>query len=52
MASLYIALKQGLRSAFNREAKTTRKDCLLLTVAIPVGKSYIDNGYDVEALSR
>jgi len=37
--------------AFDGEETTSGKDRLLLSVAVPAGKSYIDNGYDVPTIS-
>lgn len=39
-----------MRVAFEAEARSSRRPALLLTAAVPAGKSYIDGGYDVPAL--
>ena len=41
-----------MRAAFVREAVLTMRAPLLLTAAVPAGKSSIDAGYDVPKLSR
>jgi len=47
-----FAFKQELRSAFDNEGTTTGNDRLLLTVAVPAGKSNIGNGYDVPTITQ
>lgn len=41
-----------LRSAFDKDAYVTGKDRLLLTAAVPAGKSNIDAGYDVRSVAQ
>ena len=36
-----------MRKGFEQESAATRKPTLLLTAAVPAGKSYIDGGYDI-----
>ena len=43
---------QELRTAFELESRATGSDRLLLTAAVSAGKLTIDNGYDIEAISR
>lgn len=43
---------QILRSAFEDEAKETSQDRLLLTAAVPAGKSYIDAGYEISEIAK
>jgi len=38
---------QEMHAAFVAESSSTRKPRLLLTAAVPAGKSTIDNGYEV-----
>ncbi|XP_022662471.1 flocculation protein FLO11-like isoform X1 [Varroa destructor] len=46
----YALLIKELREAFDAE-KTNGKDRLLLSVAVPAGKDYIDQGFDVKTIS-
>ena len=51
--SLYfLCLLQSLRQGFEREARQTGKPRLLLTAAVPAGKSNIDNGYDIPNIAK
>lgn len=43
---------QELNAAFIAEAENSVKDRLLLTAAVAAGKNAIDNGYEVESISR
>ncbi|KAG7171164.1 Chitinase-3-like protein 1-like, partial [Homarus americanus] len=43
---------QELREAFNDEGSKVKQRRLLLTMAVPAGKVYIDKGYDVPSLTR
>lgn len=46
----YIRLLKALRTAF--DADPSGREHLLLTVALPAGKQFIDNGFDVPAINR
>ncbi|XP_022257375.1 oviduct-specific glycoprotein-like [Limulus polyphemus] len=48
----YALLIKELREAFNQEGDSRRKERLILSVAVPAGKDYIDNGYDVPEISK
>nr|XP_045604735.1 mucin-5AC-like isoform X4 [Procambarus clarkii] len=48
----YAALVKELREAFDDEGSKVKKGPLLLTMAVPAGKNYIDKGYDVPSLTR
>lgn len=48
----YTKLVQELREAFDSESVPGGRSKLLLTMAVPAGKQYIDKGYDVPALSK
>ncbi|CAG0900392.1 unnamed protein product [Darwinula stevensoni] len=48
----YAKLVQELRISFEREAKKSERERLLLTMAVPAGQEYIDNGYDVATLNK
>ncbi|CAG5135462.1 unnamed protein product, partial [Candidula unifasciata] len=50
--SKFQNLMEEIMKAFEREASRTGKERLLLSVAVPPFKSQIDDGYDVEDLSR
>ena len=43
---------QDMRKGFEQESAATRKPTLLLTAAVPAGKSYIDGGYDIPLIMR
>ena len=43
---------QDMRKGFEQESAATRKPTLLLTAAVPAGKSYIDGGYDIPSIMR
>ena len=47
----YALLIKELREAFDAE-KTNGKERLLLSVAVPAGKDYIDQGFDVKTISK
>ncbi|XP_050394203.2 chitotriosidase-1 [Patella vulgata] len=47
----YTSLLQEMMRAFQEESLTTGKPRLLLTAAVAAGKSYIDAGYDIPAIS-
>ncbi|CAL1282555.1 unnamed protein product [Larinioides sclopetarius] len=51
-AYFYFLFHQELREAFDSENVPSGKDKLLLTMAVPAGKQYIDKGYDVPVLSK
>ncbi|XP_076310763.1 endochitinase-like isoform X2 [Tachypleus tridentatus] len=48
----YALLIKELREAFDQEGDSRRKERLILSVAVPAGKDYIDNGYDVPEISK
>ncbi|CAG0912973.1 unnamed protein product [Notodromas monacha] len=48
----YALLVQEFRTAFDREAAKSKKDRLLLTMAVPAGRDYIDRGYDIPKLNK
>ncbi|XP_022252485.1 probable chitinase 10 [Limulus polyphemus] len=48
----YALLIKELREAFDEESNSRGKERLILSVAVPAGKDYIDNGYDVPEISR
>ncbi|CAG0897894.1 unnamed protein product, partial [Darwinula stevensoni] len=41
-----------LQVSFEREAKKSKRERLLLTMAVPAGQEYINNGYDVATLNK
>ena len=43
---------QELRAGFEQEAATTGRERLLLTAAVPAGKSNIDSGYDIPEINK
>lgn len=43
---------QELREAFEKESKETGKERLLLSIAVPAGQDYIDNGFDVPKIAQ
>jgi hypothetical protein len=51
-SSLSFTSFKELRTAFEREAAKSKKDRLLLTMAVPAGKEYIDRGYDIPKLNK
>jgi len=48
----FTLLLQELRSAIDAEARQSGKAPLLLTAAVAAGKQSIDNGYEVDKISR
>ncbi|KAK8783401.1 hypothetical protein V5799_010234, partial [Amblyomma americanum] len=48
----YAQLIKELREAFEAEALPRGKERLLLSVAMPAGKEYIDNGFDVRTIAK
>ncbi|XP_076345267.1 uncharacterized protein LOC143244460 isoform X2 [Tachypleus tridentatus] len=48
----YALLIKELRQAFEEESDSRQKERLILSVAMPAGKDYIDDGYDVPEISR
>ncbi|KAK3089326.1 hypothetical protein FSP39_002736 [Pinctada imbricata] len=48
----YTELVKVLNSEFKKEAQTSGKDQLILSAAIPAGKSNIDPGYNVPEISK
>lgn len=47
-----ILLSQELKSAFEQESYHTGRQRLILTAAVPAGKSNIDAGYDIPNVAR
>ena len=43
---------QELREAFEKESKETGKERLLLSIAMPAGQDYIDNGFDIPKIAK
>lgn len=41
-------LFQKLRTEFNREARETGREALLLAIAVPVGEERISSGYKID----
>ncbi|XP_028925098.1 chitotriosidase-1-like [Ornithorhynchus anatinus] len=50
--ALFTVLVQELMTAFQQEAKSTGKERLLLSAAVAIGKSKVDNGYEVDKISK
>ncbi|XP_006159234.1 chitotriosidase-1 [Tupaia chinensis] len=48
----FTALVQDLASAFQQEAQTSGKERLLLSAAVPAGRSYVDAGYEVDKIAQ
>uniref|UniRef100_A0A1S4KVH5 chitinase n=2 Tax=Ixodes scapularis TaxID=6945 RepID=A0A1S4KVH5_IXOSC len=48
----YAQLIKELREAFESEPVPRGKQRLLLSVAMPAGKEYIDNGFDVKTIAK
>ncbi|KAM5238898.1 chitotriosidase-1 [Ctenodactylus gundi] len=48
----YTALVQDLAKAFQQEAHTSGSPRLLLSAAVPAGRSYVDAGYEVDKLAQ
>lgn len=48
----YTLLCQELRNAYENEATESGKERLLLTAAVPAGKSTIDAGYEVDEIAE
>ncbi|KAG8222856.1 hypothetical protein J437_LFUL003501, partial [Ladona fulva] len=47
----YVKLAEDLRAEFDKESSKTGRPRLLLTMAVPAGKEYIDRGFDLPSLS-
>ncbi|XP_071451653.1 oviduct-specific glycoprotein [Hetaerina americana] len=47
----YAKLAEDLRAEFDKESSQTGRPRLLLTMAVPAGKEYIDRGFDMTRLS-
>ncbi|XP_046403175.1 flocculation protein FLO11 isoform X2 [Ischnura elegans] len=47
----YAKLAEDLRAEFDKESSQTGRPRLLLTMAVPAGKEYIDRGFDMSRLS-
>ncbi len=45
-----ILILQDMKKAFEQEAASSGRPRLLLTAAVPAGKSYIDGGYDIKLI--
>lgn len=43
---------QDLASAFQQEAQISGKERLLLSAAVPAGRTYIDAGYEVDQIAQ
>lgn len=43
---------QEIRYAFNNEKLAPGKERLLLSVAVPAGQDYIDQGFDVPTIAQ
>lgn len=43
---------QKLRTEFNREARETGREALLLAIAVPVGEERISSGYKIPEVDR
>ena len=43
---------QDMRKAFEQESLATSRPSLLMTAAVPAGKSYIDGGYDIPLIMQ
>ena len=41
-----------MRDSFDAESKKTRRDRLILSVAVPAGKDKIDRGFNVRDINR
>uniref|UniRef100_A0A2K5P7G0 Chitotriosidase-1 n=1 Tax=Cercocebus atys TaxID=9531 RepID=A0A2K5P7G0_CERAT len=48
----FTALVQDLANAFQQEAQTSGKERLLLSAAVPAGRTYVDAGYEVDKIAR
>ncbi|XP_066091039.1 chitotriosidase-1 [Saccopteryx bilineata] len=48
----FTALVQDLASAFQQEARTSGKERLLLSAAVPAGRQYVEAGYEVDKIAR
>uniref|UniRef100_A0A671EIT1 Chitotriosidase-1 n=1 Tax=Rhinolophus ferrumequinum TaxID=59479 RepID=A0A671EIT1_RHIFE len=48
----FTALVQDLASAFQQEARVSGKERLLLSAAVPAGRTYIDAGYEVDRIAQ
>uniref|UniRef100_A0A2K6RZB4 Chitotriosidase-1 n=1 Tax=Saimiri boliviensis boliviensis TaxID=39432 RepID=A0A2K6RZB4_SAIBB len=48
----FTALVQDLANAFQKEAQTSGKARLLLSAAVPAGRTYVDAGYEVDKIAQ
>lgn len=48
----FATLLSELRSAFDQESRETGKPALLLTAAVGIGPTVVENGYDIPALNQ
>uniref|UniRef100_A0A2I3M043 Chitotriosidase-1 n=1 Tax=Papio anubis TaxID=9555 RepID=A0A2I3M043_PAPAN len=48
----FTALVQDLANTFQQEAQTSGKERLLLSAAVPAGRTYVDAGYEVDKIAR
>ncbi|XP_031992439.1 chitotriosidase-1 isoform X2 [Hylobates moloch] len=48
----FTALVQDLANAFQQEAQTSGKERLLLSAAVPAGRTYVDAGYEVDKIAQ
>uniref|UniRef100_A0A2K5ESP5 Chitotriosidase-1 n=1 Tax=Aotus nancymaae TaxID=37293 RepID=A0A2K5ESP5_AOTNA len=48
----FTALVQDLANAFQKEAQTSEKERLLLSAAVPAGRTYVDAGYEVDKIAQ
>uniref|UniRef100_A0A2I3GW43 Chitotriosidase-1 n=2 Tax=Nomascus leucogenys TaxID=61853 RepID=A0A2I3GW43_NOMLE len=48
----FTALVQDLANAFQQEAQTSGKERLLLSAAVPAGRTYVDAGYEVDKITQ
>ncbi|XP_022252902.1 titin-like [Limulus polyphemus] len=50
--TLYTFVTQETREAFDNERTPFGKDKLILSVAVPAGKDYIDKGFDIATITK
>uniref|UniRef100_A0A2K5REW8 Chitotriosidase-1 n=1 Tax=Cebus imitator TaxID=2715852 RepID=A0A2K5REW8_CEBIM len=48
----FTALVQDLANTFQKEAQTSGKERLLLSAAVPAGRTYVDAGYEVDKIAQ